>query len=277
MALNLDIVGRRYEGKPRFYTEDDIILYALSIGASVDELDFIYEKNLKPFPSFAAGDISILLNMYEDVGVNLPMVLHTEQKMIFHELIPASRAVHSQGTLNSVYDKGDKGAILNFVFENRDENNQLLNESHVVIVDRSGGDFGGDRRPKAERFDPPEGRQPDFRVEYVTSPNQAALYRLTGDKNPLHIDPEFAKEYGFDGPILHGMCTYGFAVRAIVHGLCGSDPTRLKSFATRFMNVVFPGETLITEGWKADQGAYIIRTSTQNGKIVLGNAVAKIE
>lgn len=166
---------------------------------------------------------------------------------------------------------------MNFVFEDKDENNKLLNESHVVIIDRSAGNFGGDRRPKAEKFDPPEGREPDFKVEYVTTPNQAALYRLTGDKNPLHIDPEFAKKGGFDRPILHGMCIYGFALRAIVHSLCGSKPTRLKSFATRFMNVAFPGETLITEGWKADQGAYIIRTSSQGGRIVLGNAVAKIE
>lgn len=101
MALNFDIIGKRYDGKPRSYTEDDVILYALGIGASVDELDFVYERNLKLFPSFAAGDISILLTMYDDFGVNLPTVLHGEQKMIFHELIPTSGTIHSSGTLSS--------------------------------------------------------------------------------------------------------------------------------------------------------------------------------
>ncbi len=279
MALNLDIIGKKYEGKPRTYTPDDVILYALSIGAGVDELDFIYEKNLKVFPSFVsiAGDLSILFTMQDDVGAHLPTVLHGEQKMIFHKPVPISGTMYTTGVINSVYDKGDKGAILNFIFNAKDENGQLICESHIIIFDRSAGNFGGDRGPKTEKFEPPEGIEPDFAVEYVTSPNQAALYRLTGDKNPLHIDPDFAKKGGFERPILHGMCTYGFATRAIVHSVCQSDPSRLKSFATRFMNVVFPGEILIIEGWKTDKGDYIIRTSTQDGRVVLGNAIAEVE
>jgi len=278
MALNLDIVGKVYEGTPRTYTQDDVILYALSIGAGVDELDFVYEKNLKIFPSFAsvAGDLSFMYTMQDDVNAYLPTVLHGEQKMIFHKPISPSGTIYTTGVINSVYDKGDKGAILNFVFEGRDEKGDVINESHCVIVDRSGGNFGGDRGPKTEKFDPPEGVAPDFRVEYVTSPNQAALYRLTGDKNPLHIEPDFAQKGGFEMPILHGMCTYGFTTRAIVHQICGGDPQRLKSFAVRFMNVVYPGETLIIEGWKGGAGKAIIRTSAQDGRVLLGNAVAEI-
>jgi len=278
MALNLDIVGKVYEGTPRTYTQDDVILYALSIGAGVDELDFVYEKNLKIFPSFAsvAGDLSFMYTMQDDVNAYLPTVLHGEQKMIFHKPISPSGTIYTTGVIDSVYDKGDNGAILNFVFEGRDEQGDVINESHCVIVDRSGGNFGGDRGPKTEKFDPPEGVAPDFRVEYVTSPNQAALYRLTGDKNPLHIEPDFAKKGGFEKPILHGMCTYGFTARTIVHCACDGDPQRLKSFAVRFMNVVYPGETLIIEGWKGDAGKHIIRTSAQDGRVVLGNAVAEI-
>ena len=278
MALNLDIVGKVYEGTPRTYTRDDVILYALSIGAGVDELDFVYEKNLKIFPSFAsvAGDLSFMYTMQDDVGAYLPTVLHGEQKMIFHKPISPSGTMYSTGVINSVYDKGDNGAILNFVFVGKDEKGDVIHESHFVIVDRSAGNFGGDRGPKMERFDPPEGVTPDFRVENVTSPNQAALYRLTGDKNPLHIEPDFAQKGGFEKPILHGMCTYGFTTRAIVHQVCGGEPERLKSFAVRFMNVVYPGETLIMEGWKQEAGKYIIRTSAQDGRVVLGNAVAEI-
>jgi acyl dehydratase len=160
--------------------------------------------------------------------------------------------------------------------ETRDDNGRLLFENRVVIVDRSAGNFGGDRGPQTERFDPPEGADPDFHLAYATSPDQAALYRLNGDKNPLHIDPEFAKLGGLERPILHGLCTYGFAGRAILHGLCGSDPARFKSLAVRFMGPVFPGDTLITEGWKKDNGAYIIQTKTQDGRVVLGNAVAEV-
>ena len=210
-------------------------------------------------------------------GLNLPTVLHGEQRIVLHGPIPASGTILSSGIWSSVYDKGDKGAVVNLDIETRDDNKKVLFENRVVIVDRSAGNFGGERGPKADKFDPPEGINPDFRAEYVTSPDQAALYRLNGDKNPLHIDPEFAKLGGLDRPILHGLCTYGFAGRAILHTLCGSDPARFKSFSARFMGPVFPGDTLITEGWKKDEGVYIIQTKTGEGRIVLGNAVAEVD
>ena len=141
------------------------------------------------------------------------------------------------------------------VFETRDENGDLLFENKAVVVDRSAGNFGGDRGPKSEIVVPPERREPDFQVEYTTTKDQCALYRLSGDKNPLHIDPEFAGKGGFDRPILQGLCSFGFSGRAILHSVCGSDPARFKSFSVRFMNVVYPGDTLITEGWKTDTGA----------------------
>ena len=274
MTLNLDIIGKRYEAEPFTYNTDDVILYALGIGAGLNELDFIYEKNLKVFPSFMFP-MDIILKMYKDVGTT-SMPIHGEQKIIAYKPLPAPGTIYPSLYIESIYDKGDKGAILNFVAEVKDETDQLIVKSLFTIIDRNAGNFGGDRGPKPEKFHPPDDKKPDFSITYATSENQAALYRLGGDKNPLHIDPEIAKKLGFDRPILHGMCTYGFAVRGILHSLCQNDLSRFKSFAARFMGAVIPGDTLIIEGWKIDKGKYIIQVKTQEGKVVLGNSLAEI-
>jgi len=277
MALNLDLIGKKTEAIAFTYDQDSVILYALGIGAGVEELDFVYEKNLKVFPTFGVLPyMPALVTLMADAGLNLPTVLHGEQKIVLHRLPATSGTIHSTGIWRSVYDKGDKGAVLNVDFETRDEHGQLLFENRVVIMDRSAGNFGGDRGPKSERFDPPEGKDPDFHVEYKTSSDQSALYRLNGDKNPIHVDPEFAKLGGLESPILHGLCTYGFAARAILHSVCGGDPARFRSFSARFVGVVFPGDTLITEGWEIDGGKYIVRTMNQDGNLVLGNGMAEL-
>ena len=278
MALNLDLIGKKIGPIPFTYGRDTVILYAIGIGAGVEELDFVYEKSLKVFPTFAVIPFvpSFLSSFVAESGLNLYAVLHGEQKIILHRPIPVSGTLHTTTVCESIYDKADKGAVLNARFETRDENGEMVFENQAVIVDRSAGNFGGERGPRSELATPPEGQTPDFRVAYVTSPNQAALYRLSGDKNPLHIDPEFAKKGGFARPILQGLCTFGFAGRALLHSLCGGDPTRLRSFSVRFMDVVYPGDTLLTEGWKVGQGSYIIRTKTQDDRIVLGNGRAEI-
>jgi len=278
MALNLDIVGRKKEGIPFNYEQDTVILYALGIGAGVEELDFVYEKNLKVFPTFAVIPfMPAFLPMIGEARLNMRAVLHGEQKIILHRPIPPAGTVYNYAVCSAIYDKGDNGAVLHFEVEGRDADGQVLFENQAVVVDRSAGNFGGDRGPKTEKFDPPAGQPPDFEVKYDTSPNQAALYRLSGDKNPLHIDPEFAKLGGFDRPILHGLCTFGFAGRAVLHSICGGDPARFKSLGTRFTGVVFPGDTLITSGWKMEPGRYIVQTRTQDGRVVLGNGLAEIE
>ncbi|MCF8095064.1 MAG: MaoC family dehydratase N-terminal domain-containing protein [Desulfobacteraceae bacterium] len=278
MGINLDMIGKKTEAVPFTYNEDTVILYALGIGAGVDELDFVYEKNLKVFPTFAVIPfMPAFMTSMQKAEINLFALLHGEQKIILHQPIPARGTVYTASVIDSVYDKGDKGAVLNITIETRDEQGSLLFENKTVLVDRSAGNFGGERGPKTEPINPPEGKEPDFRAEYATSKDQAALYRLSGDKNPLHIEPEFAKKAGFDRPILHGLCSFGFAGRAIVHNLCGNDPAHLKSFGARFMNVVYPGEELITEGWKTEQeGRYIIRTTNREGRVILGNAEAEI-
>lgn len=278
MALNLSVIGKKMEFKPFTYNEDTIILYALGIGAGVDELPFIYEKELKVFPTFAVIPFGPgLFPFIEESNINLFTLLHGEQKITLHKLIPAAGTITSTAVCESIWDKGDKGAVLTLNVESRDEKGELLFENRALLMDRSGGNFGGERGPQTEKIDPPEGKDPDFSVSYTTSRDQALLYRLSGDKNPLHIDPEFAKMGGFDRPILHGLCSYGYAGRAILHSICNGDPAKMKSFAARFKGVVFPGDTLTTEGWQIESGKYVIRTTTQDGREVLGNSIVEID
>jgi acyl dehydratase len=144
------------------------------------------------------------------------------------------------------------------------------------IFVRGEGGFGGERGPEAAKVEPPAGKAPDFEVVEQTAREQALLYRLSGDVNPLHADPNMAKFGGFDRPILHGLCTYGFAGRAVLKGACGGDVGKLKSFFARFAGVVFPGDTLTTRGWNVGDGKWIVTVATQEGKQVLSNAVAEI-
>jgi acyl dehydratase len=277
MPINLNFIGKKMDPVAFRYDQNTVILYALGIGAGVDELDFVYEKDLKVFPTFAVIPlIPVLFPFMATAGLNLHAVLHGEQKIMMHESIPPSGILYSTATCESIYDKGDKGAVVNVGLETRNDKGTLLFENKSVIVDRSAGNFGGDRGPKGEKLDPPENVSPDFRVEQTVPVDQAALYRLSGDKNPLHIDPAFAGKAGFDRPILHGLCSFGYAGRAILKGIGVADPTRLKSYAVRFMNVVYPGDTLITEGWKLGSGRYVIRTTNQDGKTVLGNGLAEV-
>ncbi|MFH1090902.1 MAG: MaoC/PaaZ C-terminal domain-containing protein [Pseudomonadota bacterium] len=277
MALRLDLVGKKFDSFSDSYTEDDAILYALSIGAGVgEELDFLYEKDLKVFPTFAVIPYSVHgWDFPVKLGMDMFHVLHGEQKIEWHGLLPPQGTLHTESTLEAIYDKGEAGAVAHVVSETRDKGGQLLFVSRAVIFDRSAGNFGGDRGPRTEKVLPPEGREPDFRVEEATSPDQAALYRLNGDKNPLHIEPEFAQRGGFPKPILHGLCTYGYAGRAILSQACGRDPARLKSLSVRFAGVVFPGETLITEGWQTQTGTFVFQTRTGDGRVVLSNGQAE--
>jgi acyl dehydratase len=278
MALKFDLIGKKSEPTSFSYTEDDVILYALGIGAEVGgELDFLYEKDLKVFPTFAVVPLTVEGWDYPTrIGMNMFHVLHGEQKIELNGPIPTKGTLVSTRTMDAIYDKGDAGAVAHTSVETLDEKGNLLFVNRSVIFDRSAGNFGGDRGPKSEKLVPPEGKDPDIHVEYATSPDQAALYRLSGDKNPLHIEPEFAQMGGLDRPILHGLCTFGYAGRAILHSLCDSDPARLKSFSVRFTGVVYPGETLVIEAWEMESGTYVVQTKTGDGRLVLGNAKVEV-
>jgi len=215
-----------------------------------------------------------MITVAGDLGANPMMILHGEQKIVLHRPIPASGEITTVSEVTGIYDKGKGALVLVTARFDRREERAALRQPVLHLRAREGG-FGGDRGPEALKADPPEGKAADFSMTEKTLPEQALLYRLSGDLNPLHASPQFAKMGGFDRPILHGLCTFGHAGRAVLKHACGNDPKRMKSFAARFAGVVFPGDTLTTEGWQVEPGKWVVQTKTQEGKLVLSNSIAE--
>jgi acyl dehydratase len=273
--IDLDSVGQTREGKFK-YDWKMIALYNLGIGAQAEDLDFVYENvkgGMKVFPSFATIVAGSGLLFPE--GTNYVRLLHGEQLIRLYVPFKPNGTINTKAVIEHIYDKGKAAVIHTKISGHSPEGEHIFDTKYVFFVGGSGG-FGGDPGPKTEPINPPEGVEPDFSISYQTSTNQAAFYRLNGDFNPLHIDPNFDKRAGQPKPILHGLCTYGIATRAIVYGLCDGDVSRFNEFSARFKGVVFPGENLTTEGWK-DNGRYIIQVRTDKGSVILGNAYAIVE
>ncbi|MFE1750144.1 MaoC/PaaZ C-terminal domain-containing protein [Streptomyces anandii] len=240
------------------WTARDVMLYHLGIGAGVpatdpDELRYALETRLHVLPSFAtvagAGSPGVIggLSM-PGVEVDLARVLHGGQALTVHRPVPVQGTATTTARIAAVYDKGT-AAVLVMRTEAADADGPLWTNDAQIFVRGEGG-WGGDRGPSA-RLRPPTG-DPDRTLERAVREDQALLYRLSGDYNPLHADPEFAKTAGFDRPILHGLCTYGITLKAVVDTLLGGDVTRVPSYATRFAGVVYPGETLRIRLWRGD-------------------------
>ncbi len=277
--IDLRLVGKKYGPISFEYTWKDVVLYALSIGAQAEELPFIYESakgGLRVFPSFSVVmGMDLLIDLFKDLKVDLSRFIHGEQAIKLYRPIPSEGKTLVEGEITNIYDKV-KGALIVWRKKVMTQGGDPLaeTESGIFYVDEGG--FGGDPGPKAEALEPPKGIQPDFTVSYFIPENQAALYRLNGDLNPLHVDPDFGKRGGFPRPILHGLCTYGYAVRAILFNACDGEVGRLKEFKARLSGVVYPGDALLTEGWMDQGGRYLIRSRTDHG-IVLSHAYARVE
>ena len=229
----------------------------------------------KVLPTFAVvPSFTAMLEVCSKLGANMAMVVHGEQTIRLHRPIPPSGTLATVAVVTGIYDKG-KGAVAVVEAKTVDENQQPVFDNVFSIFVRGAGGFGGERGPEAVAIDPPN-RKPDFAITERTAPEQAALYRLSGDLNPLHISPQMAAAVGFERPILHGLCTYGFAGRAVVRAACGGDTSKLRSFAARFSAPVMPGDELTTAGWLHSDGSYLIRVTTGDGKTVLSNARAEI-
>ncbi|AXE85505.1 MaoC/PaaZ C-terminal domain-containing protein [Streptomyces sp. Go-475] len=236
----------------------DVQLYHLGIGAGTpatdpDELRYTLESRLHVLPSFAtvagAGKPGVTGGLaMPGIDVDLARVLHGGQSLRIHRPLPAEGRARATGRIAAVYDKG-KAAVLVMRTDVADADGPLWTSDARIYVRGEGG-WGGDRGPSG-RLDPPAG-DPDRTVERPVREDQALLYRLSGDRNPLHADPEFAKVAGFERPILHGLCTYGMTLKAVVDTLLGGDVTRVRSYATRFAGVVYPGETLRVRMWRLD-------------------------
>ncbi|MFJ5778700.1 MaoC/PaaZ C-terminal domain-containing protein [Streptomyces sp. NPDC093094] len=242
------------------WTPKDVLLYHLGIGAGLpatdpDELRYTLESRLHVLPSFAtvagSGAPGVISGLsMPGVEVDLARVLHGGQVLTVHRPIPAAGTATATSRVAAVYDKG-KAAILVLRTDVADAEGPLwTNDAQIYL--RGEGGFGGDRGPAA-RLEPPAG-QPDRTLERTVREDQALLYRLSGDWNPLHADPDFAKTAGFDRPILHGLCTYGITLKAVVDTLLGGEVSRVRSYSTRFAGVVFPGETLRIRLWRQDGG-----------------------
>ncbi|MFE5026439.1 MaoC/PaaZ C-terminal domain-containing protein [Streptomyces sp. NPDC056656] len=252
----------------------DIQLYHLGLGAATnperhspatdpDELRYTLESRLHVLPSFAtvagAGMGVVGGLSAPGIEVNLAHVLHGGQSVELHRPIPVRGSATSTSRVAAVYDKG-KAAILVLRTEAADADGPLWTSDAQIFVRGEGG-FGGDRGPSA-RVEAPTG-EPDRTVDRPVREDQALLYRLSGDWNPLHADPEFAKLAGFDRPILHGLCSYGMTLKAVVDTLLDGDVSRVRSYATRFTGVVFPGETLRIRMWRSEGRIQVTVTAVE--------------
>ena len=276
MPVDLSVIGKRLEPSVHEYSEKDVMLYALGVGCGPEDLEFVYEQDLKVLPTFAViPSFPALFAMGTAMDVNPMMVLHGEQRIELHGPIPTSGRLTTTPIVTAIYDKG-KGALVVTETETVDSKSKRLFKNVFGAFARGEGGFGGDRGPSGPRNAPPE-RAPDRVVEMKTLPHQALLYRLSGDMNPLHADPGFARLGGFERPILHGLCTFGHVGRAVLKSFCGNDPVRLKDFEARFAGVVYPGETIITEMWDANRGKILVQARTkERGELVISSAAATV-
>ncbi len=255
----------------------DVVLYHLGIGFGAEDLERVYEGapgGLRVFPTFAVVTVlEPFLAVLARLQVDLATILHAEQTVTFHRPIPPQGRFATAISVPAVYDRG-KAALLVAETRTEGEDGALLFATRAGIHCRGAGGWGGDPGPPPRPDSFPD-RPPDFAVTDATTPEQAVLYRLSGDRNPLHVDPAAARRAGFPGPLLHGLCTFGFAARAAVAGACGGDPSRLREFGARFTGPVFPGQALTTRGWALGAGEVGLRVATEAGEVLAG-AYARI-
>lgn len=270
------VTGEWSDWSERSWDSKDALLYAVGVGAgSLDptgkELEFTTENSRnvqqKVLPTFAVIIGGAGGGMRNIGTFNAAMLVDGGRTIELHREIPVEGRIKSRGRVVGVYDKGS-GAVIMSESESVDAETEepLLSLKSQVFIRGEGG-FGGDRGPSGPKNVPPD-RDPDKQVTYDTRPDQALTYRLSGDRNPLHADPEFAKMAGFPKPILHGLCTYGFTGRALLHELCGSDPAKFKSMEGRFSKPVMPGDALTVKMW-IDGNEALFYTETQNGDVVI--------
>jgi acyl dehydratase len=266
------------------YTEKDTILYALGVGcaadpnAEPDDLKYVYEKGLLALPTMAVV-LAYPGNWLEsrESTADYSKVLHGEQYLTLHRPIPPSGTVVGTTRVTDLLDKGkDKGAVLYAERRITDKASGALIATMVsAAMLRGDGGFGGKPGPQPAPHKLPDGA-PQRHVDIKTAPNSALIYRLSGDRNPLHADPKAAAAGGFKTPILHGLCTYGVAGRAILKACCGNDPSRLKSLQVRFSSPVFPGETIRSELWQDGATVSFRGRVLERDVVVLNNGLANV-
>ncbi len=274
MPINPDAVGAKGESTLRSWTSKDALLYAVGVGAGTEELQYTTEntKDLaqQVLPTFAViiGGGGVPMSA---VGTfNPALMVHGEQGIELLGEIPADGEIESVGEITGIYDKGS-AAVLAFSSESKNvATGEVLLRTSMTLFCRGEGGFGGDRGP-SDKIEFPS-RNADHQVSYKTREDQALTYRLSGDRNPLHSDPSFAAMGGFDKPILHGLCSYGFTGRALLQTLCGGQSGKFKSMKARFSKPVIPGDELTISMW-IDGNSALFRTANQHGDVVIDQGV----
>ena len=283
-------LGHKFETQVSSYDDRDLALYALGIGHGKDpndesELQYVYENYGKGFvadPTFAVIPAIRLVFENAKKGVNAPglnygfdRVLHGEQYTEVKRPLPPHAKLMHKARVKDIFDKG-KNALVVMEIKSYDEAGEELIHNELTTFVRGAGGWGGDRGPAADVNVAPT-RAPDAVIEEKIGENQTLLYRLSGDTNPLHVDPEFAKAFGFPKPILHGLCTFGFAGRHVIKAFAKNDPRFFKSIKVRFSESVFPGETLITEMWKEGDEKIVFRCKVkERDKVCISNAAIEL-
>ncbi|BCB82776.1 MaoC family dehydratase [Phytohabitans suffuscus] len=260
MSLRADIAGQPWPAQSRAWSSTDALLYALGVGAGsderFDELPFVTENSVgrpqRVLPSFVVTLASLGLDPRLG-GFDLSQVLHAGMEIELRGALPPEGAVEAETVAEAVLDKGRDALVVVRTTLCEPATGAPLAVARSTSLVVGGGGFGGERGPAPARWQLPAG-DPDVSVRMETRPEQALLYRLSGDRNPLHSDPVAAERAGFARPILHGLCTFGVAARALLHSCAGGDPDRFGRMSVRFTAPVFPGQELLVNAWKTDAG-----------------------
>ena len=275
MGLDHSLVGVPSEPQLRSWDSKDALLYAVGVGAGLgdplQELEFTTENSegieQKVLPTYAVliaqGRTSGRLGDFDPA-----MLVHAEQAVELHRPLPVKGTVRTTSTVTGIYDKGSGALVVTENVAVDAATGEPLVTSRSGAFIRGQGGFGGPRST-----DPPwslPDRAPDHQVVRETRPEQALLYRLSGDRNPLHVDPKFAARGGFSQPILHGLCTYGVTGRALLRVLCDGDPARFRSMSGRFTRPVLPGEPLTISIWREEgSDTALCQTARTDGEVVI--------
>jgi len=276
MPINPEAVGLSGDPSRRSWNSKDALLYALGVGAGTEELAFTTE-NTQETPQRVLPTMAVVLGgggvPFDKLGsFNPALMLHGAQGIELLDEIPPEGEIESTGSIAAIWDKG-KAASVEMVSESVNlATGKPLFRTRMTAFLRGEGGFGGERGPSVNWTRP--SRDSDHEVRYQTRIDQPLIYRLSGDRNPLHSDPAFAKLGGFERPILHGLCTYGFTGRALLHSLCGGDPSRFRSMDGRFSKPVMPGDELTVSMWVEDDTC-LFQTSNQDGAVVIDQGVVR--
>jgi len=275
MTLDRSAIGHRVERREQRYLWRDVALYALAVGAGVDDLPFVLDDPPpRVLPTYGViPAFEPVFDAMRRTGADLVQLLHTGQRTELLRPLPSAGTMHTSAQLRGLWDM-KVGALAIVDTETSVDGTPAVRTSWQLLLRGEGG-FGGERPPQGLRTKPPKEQAPAFEARVPTSRDQALLYRLTGDVNPIHARPDVAKLAGFERPILHGLCTYGIAGRAALSALAGGDPARFVAFDARFAKVVMPGDTLLVRGYALERPGHAAITVTveQTGEQAIANAL----